>query len=92
MLGLDHSIFAYPLATGRFEPLSAPGQLPASFVAVAAGCTAFAANDEVVVLDPNRRVRLRLPFTTQLLNGSLPFAAALAHSGDLLALHAGTWD
>jgi hypothetical protein len=87
VLDLDHTIFAYHLDAGRFELLSAPGRSPASFVAVAAGCTAFAANDEVVVLDPERRVRLRLPFTTQLLKGSLPFAAALARSGNSLALH-----
>jgi hypothetical protein len=87
LLDLDHTIFAYHPDTGTFEPLSAPGRTPASFVAVANGCMAYAANDEVVVLGPDRRVRLQLPFTTQLVKGALPFAAALARSGELLALH-----
>ncbi|UOQ53406.1 WD40 repeat domain-containing protein [Hymenobacter cellulosivorans] len=87
VLNLDHSIVTYDLARKQFEPLSARGRSPSSFVATAAGRTAYAANQELVVLEADRRPLFRLPFTTQLDRGSVLFAAALAHSGELLALH-----
>jgi hypothetical protein len=87
VLDLDHTVYEYHLATGRFQPLSEIGRWSASFVAVAAGHTAFAANNELVVLDSDRRVLFRQPFTTQLLKGSLVFAAALGQNGQVLAVH-----
>ena len=87
VLDLDHTIVEYSLATGHFRPLSEPGQSPASFVAVASGRTAFAANNELVVLDADRRVLFRQPHEMQLRKGSLAFAAALAHNGEQLAMH-----
>lgn len=87
VLDLDHTVYEYHLATGRFRPLSEPGQWSASFVAVAAGRTAFAANHELVVLDADRGALFRQPFTTQLVKGSLAFAAALGRNGNVLAVH-----
>jgi hypothetical protein len=87
VLDLDHTIVEYSLATGQFRPLSEPGQSPASFVAVAAGRTAFAANNELVVLDDDRRVLFRQPHAMQVVKGSVAFAAALARSGERLAVH-----
>lgn len=87
VLNLDHSIVAYDLVSKQFEPLSAPGRSVSSFVATAGQRTAYAANEELVVLDADRRPLFRLPFATQLDRGTVLFAAALAHSGELLALH-----
>ncbi|MCR5890974.1 hypothetical protein LRS06_24945 [Hymenobacter sp. J193] len=87
VLDLDHTVYEYHLATGRFRALSKPGQWSSSFVAVAAGRTAFAANHELVVLGPDRQALFRQPFTTQLLKGSPVFAAALGRNGEVLALH-----
>jgi hypothetical protein len=56
-------------------------------VAVAAGRTAFVANDELVVLGPGRSVLFREPIAPQLLQGTLAFAAAMARSGEVLAVH-----
>jgi len=86
VLDLDHHIFTYDLASEQFELLQAPGP-PVSFVAVAAGRTAYAAGKEVVVLDAYRRVQCRIPFTTQVVKGTIPFAAALAGNGEVLAVH-----
>ena len=87
VLDLDHTIVEYSLDTGQSRPLSEPGQSPASFVAVAGGRTAFAANSELVVLDADRRVLFRQPHAMQLVKGSLVFAAALARNGQRLAVH-----
>ncbi|RZK31406.1 MAG: hypothetical protein EOO63_04275 [Hymenobacter sp.] len=56
-------------------------------MAVAAGRTAFVANDELVVLGPDRRALFRQPLATQLFNGAVGFAAALGGSGARLAVH-----
>lgn len=87
VLDLDHTIVAYDLETGIFQPLSERSRSPASWVAVAAGRTAFLANDELVVLGPDRRALFRQPLATQLFNGSVGFAAALGSSGERLAVH-----
>ncbi|MBO2007620.1 hypothetical protein [Hymenobacter negativus] len=87
VLDLDHIVFEYQLATGQFRPLSERSWSPASFVAVAGGRTAFVANDELVVMGPDRSTLFRMPIATQLFNGSLGFAAALARSGEVLAVH-----
>jgi len=87
VLNLDHTIFSYDLASSQFQMLSASGRSPASFVATAAGRTAFTANNELVVLGADHRALFRLPFSIQILRGTVPFAAALAHNGELIALH-----
>ena len=87
VLDLDHLVYEYHLATGRFRPLSEPGRSPASFVAVAAGRTAFVTNGELVVLDSDRQALFRQPLATQLVKGSLVFAAALGRNGQVLAVH-----
>jgi hypothetical protein len=87
VLDLDHIVYEYHLATGRFQSLSEPGRSPASFVAVAAGRTAFVANGELVVLDSDRQALFRQPLATQLIKGSLVFAAALGRNGQMLAVH-----
>lgn len=87
VLDLDHTLYEYGLDTGQFRPLSEPGQSPASFVAVAAGRTAFAANNELVVLDSDRRVLFQQPHAMQLVKGSVVFTAALGRSGEALAVH-----
>jgi hypothetical protein len=87
VLDLDHTVYEYHLPTGRFRPLSEPGRSPASFVAVAAGRTAFVANGELVVLDSDRQALFRQSLATQLVKGSLVFAAALGRNGQVLAVH-----
>lgn len=79
VLDLDHAVFEYQLDTGQFRPLSERGRSPAGFVA--AGRTAFVANDELMVLGPDRSILFRQPVATQLFKGSVGFAAALARSG-----------
>jgi len=54
---------------------------------LATGRTAFVANGELVVLDSDRQALFRQPLATQLVKGSLVFAAALGRNGQVLAVH-----
>jgi hypothetical protein len=88
LLDLDHAIFDYEPGRNTFKQLAdiATGK-PASFVAVARDKIAYATNQHFQVQDNQKNVLLRQSFDIEIVNGAIPFCAALSKNGSVLALH-----
>lgn len=87
-LDLDHHIYEYDLEHKHFSLLADMGNgRPASFVAVTSERTAFATNHHLQVRDNHKNILLQQHFDTEIVQGSIPFSAALSKNGKILAFH-----
>lgn len=88
LLDIDHHIFEYELEHKIFRQLADMGRgSSVSFVAVSKEKTAFATNNNIQVRDNQKNTLLQQHFDAEIVNGSIPFSAALSRNGKLLALH-----
>jgi uncharacterized protein YhfF len=88
LLDLDHYIFEYELEPNIFRLLADRGMgRVASFVAVSREKVVFATNHNFQVRDKQKNTLLQQNFDTEIVNGSIPFCAALSGDGKVLALH-----
>lgn len=91
LLNLDHSVYAYYLATGKFQQLAPRttqlGSHWSAFVAVGRNQLAFASEPTLYVQTLDHQPLLELTYASSIRNGTRVFAAALAKGGELVALH-----